>query len=41
MPGKALYFVAKGDGSHVFSDTLAEQQKMIRKYQLHQESGSP
>jgi UPF0755 protein len=40
-PGKALYFVAKGDGSHVFSDTLAEQQKMIRKYQLHQESGSP
>ncbi len=41
VPGKALYFVAKGDGSHVFSDTLAEQQKMIRKYQLHQESGSP
>lgn len=33
-PGSALYFVAKGDGSHVFSDTLAEQQKMIRKYQL-------
>lgn len=32
---KALYFVAKGDGTHVFSDTLAEQRRMIRKYQLH------
>lgn len=40
--GKALYFVARGDGTHVFSDTLAEQQKMIRKYQLHKKgSGSP
>ncbi len=38
-PGKALYFVAKGDGSHVFSDTLAEQQKMIEKYQLHKGGG--
>lgn len=37
--GKSLYFVAKGDGSHVFSDTLAEQEKMIRKYQLHQGGG--
>lgn len=34
-PGTALYFVAKGDGTHVFSDTLAEQERMIRKYQLH------
>lgn len=33
--GKTLYFVAKGDGTHVFSDTLAEQQRMIEKYQLH------
>lgn len=33
--GTALYFVAKGDGTHAFSDTLAEQQRMIRKYQLH------
>ncbi|MGH8127994.1 MAG: endolytic transglycosylase MltG [Gammaproteobacteria bacterium] len=41
VAGQALYFVAKGDGSHVFSDTLAEQQKMIEKYQLHQGPGSP
>lgn len=33
-PGTALYFVAKGDGTHVFSDTLSEQRKMIRKYEL-------
>jgi len=38
-PGKSLYFVAKGDGSHVFSDTLAEQEKMIEKYQLHNNGG--
>ena len=37
--GKALYFVAKGDGSHVFSDTLAEQEKMIEKYELHKGGG--
>jgi len=39
-PGKALYFVARGDGTHVFSDTLAEQEKMIRKYQLHEPAGN-
>ncbi len=33
--GKSLYFVAKGDGTHVFSDTLAEQKAMIRKYLLN------
>ncbi|MFN3233933.1 MAG: endolytic transglycosylase MltG [Gammaproteobacteria bacterium] len=27
-----LYFVAKGDGSHVFSKTLEEQQKAIKQY---------
>ncbi len=38
--GTALYFVAKGDGTHVFSDTLAEQERMIRKYELNKGKGS-
>ena len=35
-PGKALYFVARGDGSHQFSDTFAEHEKAVRKYQIRQ-----
>jgi len=33
-PGDHLYFVARGDGGHVFSATLAEHEEAVRKYQL-------
>jgi len=32
--GEALYFVAKGDGSHAFSATLDEHEDNVRRYQL-------
>jgi len=35
-PGEALYFVAKGDGSHQFSRTYDEHLEAVRRYQLSQ-----
>ncbi|HEV2111655.1 MAG TPA: endolytic transglycosylase MltG [Gammaproteobacteria bacterium] len=36
-PGKALYFVARGDGTHEFSDTLVEQNAAVQKYQIRRQ----
>ena len=33
-PGDALYFVARGDGGHVFSATLEQHNRAVFKYQL-------
>jgi len=32
-PSKALYFVARGDGTSYFSATLAEHERAVTKYQ--------
>jgi UPF0755 protein len=34
-PSTALYYVAKGDGAHKFSDTLKEQSRAVKKYLQH------
>lgn len=34
LPGKSLYFVARGDGSHVFSDDLDAHNSAVREFQL-------
>ena len=37
-PGKALYFVAKGDGTSEFSDSLEAHNRAVRRYQLKRRS---
>jgi UPF0755 protein len=32
--GDALFFVARGDGSHVFSSTLEQHNAAVREFQL-------
>ena len=39
-PTKALYFVARGDGSSEFSDTLADHNRAVNRYQRGQQRGS-
>lgn len=34
VPGSSLYFVARGDGSHVFSDNLDAHNAAVREFQL-------
>lgn len=34
-PGDSLYFVARGDGSHEFSETLEQHSVAVRQYQLN------
>ena len=38
--GEALFFVAKGDGRHYFSSTLAEHNKAVREYQINKRKKS-
>ncbi|QZI68959.1 endolytic transglycosylase MltG [Pseudomonas protegens] len=39
VSGKSLYFVARGDGSHVFSDDLDAHNSAVREFQLKRRAG--
>ncbi|HSC76376.1 MAG TPA: endolytic transglycosylase MltG, partial [Pseudomonadales bacterium] len=36
--GKALFFVAKGDGTHIFSETLSQHENAVNEYQLRRKA---
>lgn len=38
LEGTSLFFVARGDGSHQFSDTLKQHNRAVREYQLKRRS---
>lgn len=38
--GSSLYFVARGDGSHIFSDSLREHNRAVQQYQIRQRAES-
>jgi UPF0755 protein len=38
-PGGELYFVAKGDGTHAFSETLEAHNEAVRQYQMRRREG--
>ena len=40
-PGRALYFVSRGDGTHVFSDTLEAHNRAVACHQRNICQGSP
>lgn len=37
--GKSLYFVARGDGTHVFSESLGQHAAAVNQYQVRMRSG--
>ncbi|MDR2141731.1 MAG: endolytic transglycosylase MltG [Deltaproteobacteria bacterium] len=39
-PGQYLYFVSRNDGTHHFSETLAEHNRMVNRYQRSPNRGS-
>ncbi len=40
-PGRALYFVARGDGTSEFSDTLDAHNRAVQRYQLQRSRKTP
>jgi UPF0755 protein len=40
-PGNDLYFVARGDGGHVFSATLERHNQAVREFQLRSHPPEP